>query len=765
MRDKSVVVSLLVLSAILPAGCALDEILALDVKKNKCKDVQYLEVYDYDEGGHVKAIRKCRAGEDCAKDNNYRGALAYGICPNDLPECREGEEGNYCAACSVGLIVCGKTKSSVICVDPLTHKDYCGARGLCNSDDAESSDYRGEACGDGFICQQGKCTPDHACDENRHYPLCSGNDVIDCKDGVEVTRAKCENQDLVCDAGECKAKMCEDLGIEDQTCSEDGSTYRTCDAEGRVEYTPCNLTCRDGEGCVPWCDNDACYEDEAQRSLLRVCEGGKFVDRSCPEHMYCNSGRCACEIGDKICGAKGESDIGAGQLGDSGVKECVLQEDGSTVWEMVEICANEKPVCDPEYFFCHDGIQGIGSPCQLLYKDEQGIEHVCDGSNEAEPYCSDIVSGAEMASYVNKNIDKILGHIQIMSYWKMALLTLESIKEYFVYRYNIFPRDPSRIRGCRNVEVPPGMALGCMTSQAQLVMPELDNFWPFLAMAFSESKGSLRWMNRFLVHTLGATEDRNGIQFTAPDGYCFVGAYDLTLTGYYFNLFFSNETDEGTHMIGGFHTNTEKKISGLVDIANTPSHHTEASETIRKGGCPEGSIGFSLSEPLMYQTETRQVFGSGPKINSVDFMARIGTDLCLKACETDADCRSGYQCLMIPTVSACAYESFEDVVKRGDFKKACLALETYKLIEELRNIAYWGMDKNGDTIDVTGFQNGQLVKATEVARPTADSDYCRDGLCCGSLERDWATENASCDRVFEHNDDDACVPMLKASDE
>ena len=87
---------------------------------------------------------------------------------------------------------------------------------------------------------------------------------------------------------------------------------------------------------------------------------------------------------------------------------------------------------------------------------------------------------------------------------------------------------------------------------------------------------------------------------------------------------------------------------------------------------------------------------------------------------------------ILPTVSACAYESIDDVVARGDYQTACFSEELYTMISNLRNRAMWGA--NGEE------------------RPEKDSDYCRDGLCCGSLERDWGTENVSCDRILKDGD-------------
>ncbi|MBQ9242107.1 MAG: hypothetical protein IJ165_02580 [Proteobacteria bacterium] len=221
-----------------------------------------------------------------------------------------------------------------------------------------------------------------------------------------------------------------------------------------------------------------------------------------------------------------------------------------------------------------------------------------------------------------------------------------------------------------------------------------------------------------------------GVSFTAPNGYCVVGAYDLTISGYYFNSFFLTKAQDGSMKAAGFHNQDNPKIDGYVDLVNSKPKHPEAAKVVQAGKCPAGSVGFSLTEPLIYGTSNRSV--DGKDMDVVDYVIRIGTDVCLKACsdvEHSSDCREGYKCMKIPTEAPCAYEEVNDVIARGQYKTACIAEETYNTIVRARNLAHFGED------------------GTE--RPTKESEHCRDGLCCGSLERDWKTENVSCDRIFE----------------
>lgn len=90
MRHKYLSVCLLACACGAMWGCSLDEVFSLDVSKNSCKDVRSLEMYEFDMNGDVVMRKYCTEGEQCAKEKDYRGALKYGICPDDMPICRVG---------------------------------------------------------------------------------------------------------------------------------------------------------------------------------------------------------------------------------------------------------------------------------------------------------------------------------------------------------------------------------------------------------------------------------------------------------------------------------------------------------------------------------------------------------------------------------------------------------------------------------------------------------------------------------------------------
>ncbi|MBQ1926836.1 MAG: hypothetical protein II180_12050 [Proteobacteria bacterium] len=955
MRHKIIIACLLTCCFGTISGCSLDEVFNLDVSKNACKGVKSLEIYTFDEHGKVKSRELCSEGDACTKDNNYRGALKYGICPDDISICQTGEDGVYCSVCERDKILCERNKN---CVDPLTDNEHCGARGYCNSDDKESEHYAGQKCdtANGFSCVNGECFSERACEAGVKYPTCEGQNVVKCvsnktqvsdtcddklttcvegacvpkqcdlngkddlcdlkkpnirlfcNNGV-MDQQNCEEIGKVCVAGECKTQKCEELNIIDKTC--DGQVYRTCDSEGRVEYKTCGdaETCVDGEGCGVQCDRDSC--DSSNPQLVKICRSGVFEDQLCDKDMYCKDAKCVCSIGEKRCS-------------EQGVEVCV-EKNGAYGWELIEACTSDKPLCDAEGFFCHDGIRGIGSPCQLVIKENDknhtedddpvvkrcedislkieilkneydknkkeltsdytrrtqcervwdsylsrkcsclDLEADCDFDNEYKKFMKSISGKERKASYINMN--KILLEstyasecyctalrkkieqqsntgggmaAQELAEWKMIYdnycatdkvffcrevlesikvsprlqsfynafcvdivsgnmfggfintdrlsemfginpfslqsvsFLLESIEKFFEYENNIFPANAkTRIRGCENVVVPEGMSLGCITPNSQITIMDMSTFWNGLSMMLSY--GFLKWINTFVNEVFNQRVD-----FDAPNGYCVVGAYDLTLSGYAFDVFFSrapvcgdgivdpgeacepdstnadwckdcrittcgngkvddHEECDGetglsdsqvcldTCMLSkiynekpvihpGYHDDSQ--TIGMADLINTAARHTEAVNAV----CPEGTRKFSYTEPEILEEEYPE-----DNIPLTDFVGRLGYDVCLKACETDKDCRENYKCLDLPTRAPCLNETVEDVINGGESQKACLSPKLFEVFSTMRNLVF--QHDREESLD-------------------PESDYyapeCnKDKSCCGSLEKDWKTPNAS----------------------
>ena len=786
MRQKIIIACLLTCGFGTISGCSLDEVFSLDVSKNACKNVKSLEIYTFDDQGKVKSRELCSEGDACTKDNNYRGALKYGICPDDISVCRTDGAVKFCSVCESDKILCGRNKN---CVNPLTDSDHCGAKGFCNSDDPSSENYAGKKCDteNKFTCVNGECFSEIACEEGVNYPTCEGQNVVKCVsnrksvgdtcDGVltkcengacvpktcdvsefnnscdpkkeniriycnngTVDQQNCEARDQICVAGACVAKTCEELGISDKTC-DDNNTYRTCDGDGRVEYKKCGdtETCVDGEGCklITQCDRDACYENptEDQKKLLRICKNGSFEDMDCETispGMFCSDGKCVCTLGTQRCYEKED--------GSWRVEKCV-EDAGIPKWVTSEDCTSDKPICDDQEFYCHDEAQNIGSPCQMIVVDENGGRHYCNNSNlkddEADKYCSDYVSGKYFSKFVTStNFIKDFGEMGSIMY---GVINSEVQKhdDFFVYSRNIFPKDATIIKGCKNVKVPEGMTLGCITSESSMVFKYLSSF---IDSFKSAQNLGVRVMDEKLVDwlevfTASFMDNQGGFNFESPNGYCLVGSYDLTVRGYVFDTYFgepkepkkyaadaANYTD-GWNVLG-FHDNPEEKLSGLMDVINTPTRHKEAIKAV----CPEGTETFHYTEPLMLSIDTDE---------DKDFIGRLGYDLCLKPCEKDEDCREGYNCLALPSRAPDRFEKVKDVVEAGEFKKVCFNQETVARVGGLRDSLHFKYKEINNGKDYERDAQGNLVRYP-ITKEDCEHD---DAGCRGDIERDWQNDN------------------------
>ena len=741
MRHKYLSVCLLACACVAMWGCSLDEVFSLDVSKNSCKDVRSLEMYEFDMNGDVVMRKYCTAGEPCAKEKDYRGALKYGICPDDMPICRVGVGGRFCSVCRDDYIVCGKdSNNQVKCIDPMTDNAYCGAKGLCNSDDAGSQHFRGTVCNSNHKCVDGKCVLEEGyCDSEVKYPVCDGNKAVRCDDktGKKLTE-DCEKRGLVCDDGVCKEPKCADAGITHGSCSEDGKTYFTCDEDGRVHRETCNadMPCRPVVGCNKECEKDACYDDKSKSSLYKKCVNGRYKeDEPCQQNTYCKDDEvkgavCVCNVGDRLCGQIQAGDMADGKVGDWGVRSCQVNADtGDFEWKFIETCSSDFPLC--ENGKCVQDKHDIGSPCQIVVKDTEGNDFVCQGNVAENTLCTIMLSGNDIYNYLNKEKIQATGQLND---WDGVEKALDHLDNFMSYTNSIFPKDESVIRGCEDVVVPEGMQLGCITSEALIVSKWSGSLGAIaFKFLFSNSVGFNNLYDRIVEGMLG-----RGVSFTAPNGYCVVGAYDATLSGFYFNSFFMTKNQDGSMKAAGFHNQDNPKIEGAVDLVNSKPKHPEAAAAIAAGKCPEGTVGFSFTEPLVYEVANREVDGVTKDV--VDYVIRVGYDVCLKACEdleNSSDCRDGYKCMKIPTRAACAYEEVADVIAQGEFKTACLAEGTFAELVKDRNVAQFG--------DAEG-----------TVRPKESDERCQKGLCCGSLERDWQTVNVSCNSIIE-NGDAACL--------
>ena len=230
------------------------------------------------------------------------------VCGNDQ-KCESGV-----CRCQDGLVLCGE-QGAMSCIDPKIDRNYCGARGLCNSSTMTSDNYAGEECGEYEKCVDGACRCiggylkcDGKCVSTRSDMSCGDTEfcgeLVNCEESSRVcnsTTYKCEcpknyvecNGDCInpmvsgthCGArGRCnddseesnhfKGYNCADKG---EVCKVDtGSVGAKCTSNCPDGFVNCKGECVDqaeyhlNETCTG-CHADYCYTG-------RVDENGKPID-------------------------------------------------------------------------------------------------------------------------------------------------------------------------------------------------------------------------------------------------------------------------------------------------------------------------------------------------------------------------------------------------------------------------------------------------------------------------------------------------------
>lgn len=221
---KSILLSCLVLLTL--TGCSLKDV--VEHGKTEC-DADYVVVSE-------NLICRLNAEQKLSECSGHLHSIEVGYCPGGFDVCGTDESGtNFChIACSDEQVFC-----DFQCVSS-NSKDYCGARGNCNSDDETSDDFKGAKCDDDFSCVDGKC--------------------LEC-----VSASDCrppENAVAVCS---------------DHTCSFNCSTGFVKTADG-LGCEPFSCTKTDISGCTPpehstpFCQISACSDEDKDCVPVNTCD-------------------------------------------------------------------------------------------------------------------------------------------------------------------------------------------------------------------------------------------------------------------------------------------------------------------------------------------------------------------------------------------------------------------------------------------------------------------------------------------------------------
>ena len=196
------------------------------------------------------------------------------VCGNDQ-KCESGV-----CRCQDGLVLCGE-QGAKSCIDPKIDRNYCGARGLCNSSTMTSDNYAGMMCGEHEKCVDGECR---------------------CAAGYLKCNGKCIS--VTSDTSCGKTESCDKL----VNCQERGRVCINYECKCSKDYVECNGECINPNvsgthcGARGDCNNDSeeslDYKGDNCAKKNEVC---KIIDNgvgeakcasSCPEGLINCNGEC-----------------------------------------------------------------------------------------------------------------------------------------------------------------------------------------------------------------------------------------------------------------------------------------------------------------------------------------------------------------------------------------------------------------------------------------------------------------------------------------
>lgn len=441
--------------------------------------------------------------------------------------------------------------------------------------------------------------------------------AISCDANGNEVEQDCAKENKVCDASfKCVAKG------EAQTCVEmcNGShELVTCDSNGKPHTENCGEA-----GCHQVGGKPQCGGKEP---------GGEDTDPKCTDAdnkcdgntLYtCKDGK----IEQKDCAADGKvCDKNAKKCDVEKCKEDSVTCDGSLLITCVKgqpatekNCALGGMVCKENQCVKPDAVAKIGDPCS------------CTGAS-----CSKTLTGKEIKEMV-AGLSNLVGGLNI---------DFNIIKDDDTITFpDFFSKD---IQGCQGIVAPEGMTIGCFRDSSIAVTSQ-DGTKGYEGSGLKAFVDSLEKNEQFgdklkpyatKLHAILA----NGVKFSSENGYCLAATIDIKAKGIALAAL-----ADGT-------------LSTLVSLVNTGDHSKAKLETVV---CPEGGVKFDYE---IAKTVNKGFYG-------LDL--NVGFDMCLKSCETDADCRQDYTCVEIPNGVPAENETQQ-------VQKACFDKKNLDYFKDLTN--------------------------------------------------------------------------------
>lgn len=461
--------------------------------------------------------------------------------------------------------------------------------------------------------------------------------AISCDANGNEVEQDCAKENKVCDASfKCVAKG------EAQTCVEmcNGShELVTCDSNGKPHTENCGEAGCHQVGGKPQCggkepggeDTDPKCTDADNKcdgNTLYTCKDGKIEQKDCAaDGKVCDKNAKKCDVakcteadnyceGDTLHACDGvnlvpQNCAANGMICNQETKACEVKKckensvtcDGSLLTTCVkgqpakeENCAQQGMVCKENQCVKPENVAHIGDPC------------TCTGAS-----CNKTLTGKEIKEMVKA----------FSVFAAMYGIDFNLIKDDDTITYpDFFSKD---IQGCQGIVAPKGMTIGCfrdsnitVTSNGEGQGYEGSGLKAFVESLENNGKfGDKLKPYASKIHTILA----NGVEFSSENGYCLAATIDIQAT------------------LGGLAEAGKSIVDKLLTLINTGKHADAKLET---SVCPEGSVKFDYEVSKKIEKDIK-----GAKA-TVDL--NVGFDMCLKSCETDADCRQneGYTCVDIP---------------------------------------------------------------------------------------------------------------------
>ena len=289
----------------------------------------------------------------------------------------------------------------------------------------------------------------------------------------------------------------------------------------------------------------------------------------------------------------------------------------------VEKCEEDSVTCDGSLLItCVKGQPATEDNCArkgMECKDNQCVQPAvvykigdpctCTGAS-----CNKTLTGKEI-----KEMVKAFSGVAAL----MFKIDFNLIKDDDTITYpDFFSKD---IQGCQGIVAPEGMTIGCFRDSNITVTSNggVQGYEGSGLKAFVESlENNIKIGDKLKpyaskIHTILD----NGVEFSSKNGYCLAATIDIQAT------------------LGDVAEVGQSIVDKLLTLINTGSHADAKLET---SVCPVGSVKFDYEIAKKIEKEIDRLKAT------VDL--NVGFDMCLKSCETDADCRQneGYTCVDIP---------------------------------------------------------------------------------------------------------------------